>query len=242
MIDDDCKDLLTGMLAYRARKRLSLDACLEHSWVKNRATLNEEELNATVKKKHKESRILRRKDKNKMKTLENSVKHRKKRRLGQCQRQNNSRDSELLRYQQINDFELPVSKNFIPTLLTFFAQKKYLNEAYDFAVNVFELAFKGKSQTRFSSRNPWHIKTLVKISNGESEQVFTVALFIHEIEGSDIVAFKFKRLQGDPIAFGRIWNSVEECLMKYSGSLFFDNVDTCFKTRPEIKEEEKVDM
>jgi len=233
MIDDDCKDLLTGMLAYRARHRLSLDACLEHSWVKNHETLNAEELNATVKEKHKQSRMLRRKDKNKMKTLENSVKHRKKR---------SSRDSELLRYQKSNNFELPVSKNFIPTLLTFYSQKKYLREAYNFAVNVFELAFKGKSQTRLSSRNPWHIKTLVKISNGESEQVFTVALFIHEIEGSDIVAFKFKRLQGDPIAFGRIWNSVEECLMKYSGSLFFDNVDTCFKTRPEIKEEEKVDM
>jgi len=82
----------------------------------------------------------------------------------------------------------------------------------------------------------------VKVCNGESEQEFTVALYIHEIGASDIIGFKFKRLQGDPMAFGRIWNSVEEYLLKHSGSLFFDDFDTCFKSRPKIEENEKVDM
>jgi len=152
-IDADCIDLLTGMLAYRARNRLSLDACLKHSWVKNQKTLNAEELEKTVKRKHKLSRMLRRKDKSKMQTLKNSVKHQKKRIICQFHRKNNSRDSEVSQCRKCNGSELPVSENFVPTLLTFFAQKKYLHEAYDFAVNVFALAFKGKSKVTISSES-----------------------------------------------------------------------------------------
>jgi len=80
------------------------------------------------------------------------------------------------------------------------------------------------------------VKTLVKFSNGESEQQFGVALYIREVYGSGIVAFQFKRLQGDPVGFGRIWHSVEDCLMKFSGGLFYDNLNKSFKTAIEIKE------
>jgi len=77
----------------------------------------------------------------------------------------------------------------------------------------------------------------VKVSNGETVQEFTVALCIREMKGSGIVAFKFNRLQGDPIAFGRIWIAAEECLLKSSGSIFFDDLDECLKPAFEIKED-----
>lgn len=79
------------------------------------------------------------------------------------------------------------------------------------------------------------MKILVNLSNGKSEEQFVVNIYICEVQGSDIVAFKFKRLQGDPVAFGRIWHSVEECLIKFSGGLFYDNLNKSLKTAFEIK-------
>jgi len=60
-IDDDCKDLLTGMLAYRARQRLTLEECLNHKWVAERKTHNLEELAALVNEKRWQTRRRRRK-------------------------------------------------------------------------------------------------------------------------------------------------------------------------------------
>jgi len=47
----------------------------------------------------------------------------------------------------------------------------------------------------------------------------------------------FKRTQGDPIAFGRIWNAVEGWLLKHSGSLFFDDLNKSLEARVDIKED-----
>jgi len=236
-IDADCKALLTGMFAYRAKNRLTLGGCLEHKWVNNREIHSGKDLEALVKKKHQATGMLRRKDKDKMQDMENSVKQRKKREICQCLTKKNSGEFQNSRCRICNGFELPVSENFVPTLLTFFAPKKYLHQAYNVAANIFSLAFKGKSQTNFSSGNPWNVRTIVKVHNGESEQKFTVALYIRLIGRSEVVAFQFKRLQGDSIGFGRIWNAVEEHLLKYSGSIICDDMAKCFKIGAEIKED-----
>lgn len=233
-IDADCRDLLNGMLAYRPRHRLTLDDCLKHKWVLKREILDKTQLEAVVKKKHKQARMLRRKDNIKMENLKDSV-IRKKRKICNCATRKNTQDLQGSGCRICNVFYLPVVKNFVPTLLTFFTWKRDLHKAYNAALNVFFVAFKGKSRTNVSFENPYNVKMLVNFSNGESEQQFGVALYIREIWGSGIVAFKFKRLQGDPVAFGRIWHSVEECLMKFSGGLFYDNLNKSFKTAFEIK-------
>jgi len=161
----DCKDLLSGMLAYRAKNRLTLDEVLNHKWVAKRPILNESQLEKAVRKKHKEARRLRRNDTAKIQKLEDSVKQRKKRII-----------SNLAFHNLNNGFELPVVENLVPTLLTFFAKKRYLHEAYEAAVNVFREALKGNSQTISSKETPWNVRTLVKVSNGESEQKFVVVL------------------------------------------------------------------
>jgi len=45
------------------------------------------------------------------------------------------------------------------------------------------------------------------------------------------VAFTFRRIQGDPIAFGRVWDEVEGCLLRLAGSLFFDNMNKCLNAK-----------
>jgi len=52
-----------------------------------------------------------------------------------------------------------------------------------------------------------------------------VALYVREIEGTGIVAFKYQRCLGDSIAFARIWNEAEQCLTYYSERIFFDPFD-----------------
>lgn len=113
-IDADCQDLLTGMFSYRARDRLTLDDCLKHKWVFKREIHTKAELEAEVKKKHKQARLLRRKDNRKIKYLKDSVLT-KKRKIINCPTINNG-----LRCRISNTFCVPVVKNFVPTLLTFF--------------------------------------------------------------------------------------------------------------------------
>jgi len=94
---------------------------------------------------------------------------------------------------------LPVVENFVPNLLTFFARKFQLHEAYDAAVNVFNLALEDKSHTVNSPGNPWDVTTFIKVSNGVSEQEFAVSLSIREIKDIGIVAFKYNRFVGDSL-------------------------------------------
>jgi len=243
-IDDDCKNLLTGMLAYRARQRLTLDEVFKHKWVAGRKMHSPQELAAVVKEKHRQTRRRRRKDRKKMHDLEKSVKHRKRIIVCKCAIEQNTQVFGKSRCPCCNGIRdlsrskrtIPVVEHFVPNLLTFFAYKFHLNEAYDAAVNVFNVALEGKSQTANTSGNPWDLTTFIKVSDGVSEQEFTVALFIREIKGTGIVAFKFKRFKGDSISFARIWDAAENCLMTYSEHIFFDSLDESIKTEEEIKE------
>jgi len=147
---------------------------LTHKWVAKRPILNASQLRDVVKEKHKEVRRLRRNDTTKQ--MENSVKLRKKRIICKSPTTENSKKFQGCKCAVCNGLEVPVVENLVPTLLTFFAQKLLLHEAYDAAVNVFRAAFKGNSQTSSTPGNPWDIRTLVKVSNGESEQQFVVVL------------------------------------------------------------------
>jgi len=231
-IDDESRDLLNGMLTYRPNRRLTLQECLQHKWVVGQKVHSPSELKSVLVEKFKESRRQRRLDRKKMRQLDDSVKKRK-RDISKFQRDvrpeafSSSKYPVSNRVKDVPSFmvELPSVKTFVPTFLTFFAWKSQLTEAYYAALNVFNIAFKGKSRTTFNSRNPWEVKTIVKVSDGVSVQEFSVLLYVCEIEGSEIVAFKFKRCLGDSIAFARIWKAAEECLMYYSDHIFFDALD-----------------
>jgi len=234
-IEDDIKELLNGMLAYRPRNRLTLEECFQHKWVAGQKVHNAVDLIGAVKEKHLQTRLKRRMDKRKMRQLENSI----KREICGCKSH-----THLSRYPgctEITDMasfglKIPVVKDFVPNLLTFFSRKSQLNEAYNAAFNVFNVALQGKSKTTFNAENPWEIKTLIKVID-VSEQDFSVLLNVCEIEGTEIVGFKFKRCLGDSLAFARIWLEVEECLLTFAETIFFDPFEEI--SRP--MEENKID-
>jgi len=239
-IDDYCKDLITGMLAYKAKNRLSVDQCFQHKWVFGQIILTPLQLEALIKKRHKVCMMRKTNDKDKMQDFDKSVKLRKKRTIVKESVEELHKPLSLGHngVMHVSQFQcdLPFVDNFIPTLMTFFAKKSLLNEAYDAAVNVFRLALRGKSKTTFNSENPWNVRTLVKVSDGKSEQVFEIALHIREIKKTGIVAFRFKRLQGDYFGFARIWDAAEQSLIKLVGTIFLDDVDKVFNQVQENKE------
>jgi len=243
-INDYCKHLIGGMLAYRASDRLSVQECLQHKWIAGKKVHTPRQLEAVVKKKHYQTMKQRIMDKEKTRYLDSSIKKRKRRTIAECSiKENAGKYSQLksiggnLSSISMNSYvEPPVVDNFVPNLMTFFAQKSQLNEAYNAAVNIFNVAMRGKSRTTFSPENPWSVITLVKVSDGEFEQLFEIVLNVMEIKGSGVVAFRFKRLKGDPIAFSRIWNAVFECLIKYVGTTFLYDFDNSPMTVQEKKE------
>jgi len=239
----DCRELLTGMLAYRARNRLTLEECLKHKWVAGKETRTPRELSTVIRQKHKETRKKRRKDKKKMLDLEMSVKMRKKRIIcNNCAKRgkvlDNFRCPCCNGLKDVNSLqvELPVVENFVPSLLTFFAQKTQLEKAYLAAANVFNIALQGNSETVCFPENPWNITTFVKVSDGARVHEVAVALYIREIKGTGVVAFKFKRYQGETVSFARIWDAAENCLMTYSEKIFFDSVEDVCKNAEDNKE------
>jgi len=244
-LDSCVRDLLAGMLAYRARNRLTLEECLNHKWVTGKKTHTPTELAAVVRRKHRDTRLKRRNDKKKMRELERSVKQRKRIICSICANDNGkvqmmSRCPCCNRTRNVSNFKfkLPVVENF-SSLMTFFAWKTQLSEAYDAAVNVFDVALKGCAHTNYNPSNPWDVTTYVKAWDGVSEQEFAIALYVREIKGTGKVGFKFKRCKGDSMAFARIWDAAEKCLITYSKNIFFDDLnDPVQLMGEEIKVEE----
>jgi len=226
-IDDDCRELLNGMLAYRPKNRLTVQECLEHKWVVGQKVHTANELKSVMIEKYHESRRVLVLDKKKMLRLHNSVK-KPRRNIYKSPMNAGAYPSfwslNPTCYRDLSYFmaKLPCVKTFVPTFLTFFAKKSKLIEAYDIAFNVFNIAFSGKSRTTFNSQNPWEVKTIVKVSDGDYEQEFAVRLYVREIECEGIVAFNYQRCHGDSIAFARIWNEAEQCLIYFAESIFFD--------------------
>jgi len=121
------------MLAYRARNRFSVNDCFQHKWIIGRKVHTKAQLETLVKKKHQLAIKLRMKDKDKMRELNWSVKGRKRRSIW------NNTDKEIAtEFQEVQgqDFnvepylsKLPVTDNFFPFLMTFYADKSLLNQA-----------------------------------------------------------------------------------------------------------------
>jgi len=238
-IDADCKELITGMLAYKAEIRLTLDECMNHKWVAGRKVHSPQQLLSAVQGKHRLARNLRRKDKKRVE--DTSVKVKKKRVTNKIKKNDDAKVypfANVAKVLSLTQVVLPVSEAYSQPLLTFFAPKSLINEAYVAAVNVFWVAFEGKSQTVISPINPWNVETRVRVLNGASEQEFSVCLYVREIKGTNIIAFTYKRLQGDAIGFARIWDTVEQYLKKNSGNIFLDNIDNPAKPLEENKQGE----
>jgi len=197
----DCQNLIASMMAYRASNRPSLSKILNHPWVKgSKAKVHSpQELKKVLREKYRNTRSRRRRDKKKMKEMQNSVKKR------------------ALRV-QVDFKEFPrcpaVSlMEYKPTWMSFITKARHLREAYWLAKNVCNLAF-GKQTCTSIETDPWIFTKVINASFYKdiiSEYLLQVS--IAELEGLEKYSFTFKLIHGDPLGFRRIWARIETLLL-----------------------------
>lgn len=231
-VDPACQDLISGLLAYRPKDRLSIDQVLKHKWCsgKEAPVHSPSELAKVLKERHKETRRRRRKDKKKTSEMQNSVKKKKKRDLPAYMFKKTI-DGKVAN--KADTFTLGalcpvVEKAKCPqTLMTFFTGESDLFEAYELAFSVFNHAFGDKAFTEASKKKPWEITTTIK-TIAPSDTVYTVQGIVVKVKDTGKFAFSFKRLAGPPLGFKKIWQTVESYLLVESLTgkfLFHDDVD-----------------
>jgi len=195
----DCQDLIARMLAYRPNKRPSVSKIFDHPWVKgSKAKVHTpKELKKVLRERYRNTRSRRRRDKKKMKEMQNSIKY---------------------RGLQVDVKEFPSCPavslmEYKLTWMTFITKAKHLPEAYCLAKNVCNLAFKNKTFTSIDT-DPWRFTTIIKASFYKdiiSEYLLQVRIV--ELEGLEKYCFTFKRIYGDPLGFRSIWAKIETLLL-----------------------------
>lgn len=81
-IPEECKDLITGMLAYKPSKRITIDEIRAHPFWDNGPVLEKAELRKRILEKYEEARKARAKDDKKMADLEHSISNKQDRDIG----------------------------------------------------------------------------------------------------------------------------------------------------------------
>eukprot|EP00495_Collosphaeridae_sp_1-RS-2012_P003815 TRINITY_DN313_c0_g1_i1.p1 TRINITY_DN313_c0_g1~~TRINITY_DN313_c0_g1_i1.p1 ORF type:complete len:382 (-),score=83.81 TRINITY_DN313_c0_g1_i1:189-1181(-) len=202
--DPECQDLISKMMAYRAYKRPRIDEILEHPWVagSKAKVYDPKELWRVLRERHRSTRNRRRRDKKKMTEMRNSIKKR----------------AMKLRSNKPDLAEIPpcpvvAVEEFVSTFKSFFAKAEHLEEAYSLARNIFDLAFESKTFT-IDEVSRWTFTTAIRACDDNKNSLYyLVQTCIVELEGLKQFSFTFKRLRGDPLGFGKIWNRIEALLL-----------------------------
>merc|ERR1719320_1072678 len=212
--DPDCRDLLAKMMAYRAYNRPSIDEVLEHPWVTGeKAKVYEpKELRRVLRERHRNTRLRRRRDKKKMKDMQNSIKKR------------------LVDIVKIPPCSVVVVQEYVPSFMSFIVKAEHLKEAYTLAKNIFDLAFDSKTFTT-TEVSPWTFTTAIQVLvDNDVSYDYLIQTYIVELQGLRQYSFAFKRVQGDPLGFRKIWTQIEALLLSTRTAdgkhiLFLDDYD-----------------
>jgi len=225
--DPDCRDLLGKMMAYKAKNRPSIEEILKHPWVSgSKAKVYEpRELRRILRERHRRTRNRRRRDKKKQSEMQNSVKKRdiefqKKQREDiefqkkQREMQNSVKKWDIEFPSNIKPCPVVAVEEYVPTFMSYISKKEYLKKAYWVAKNIFSLVLKAKAFTTEASISQWTFTTAIQAYDGnhKSDQ-YLLQTSIVELEGLDQYSFTFKRLQGDPLGFLKIWGQIEPALL-----------------------------
>jgi serine/threonine protein kinase len=196
-----CQDLLSSMMAYKPYKRPSIDEILKHPWVtgEKAKVYKPKELKRVLRQRHKSTRDRRRRDKKKMKDMQHSIKKRSK--------------DKLTDFTKLPSCPLKTVDEYVPTFMSFIAEKEYLPEAYWLAKHVCDFALDNNTYTT-AEVDPWTLVTAVKVilENGNIRE-YLIQVCIVELEGLEKYSFTFKRLQGDSLEFRKIWVPIENLLL-----------------------------
>jgi len=203
--DKDCRDLLSSMMAYRAYNRPSIDEILKHPWVNGEKAkvYNPRELKKELRERHRNTRMRRRRDKKKMKDMQHSIKKRN-----------------LVESTDMSKFlPCPYKKTvqeYEPTFMSFIAEEEHLPQAYWMVKNVCDFALDGKPFTT-EETDPWRfVVAIQEAMENENIREYLIQVSIIELVGLQSLkkySFTFKRIQGDPLGFKRIWEHIETLLL-----------------------------
>jgi len=206
--DPDCRDLLGKMMAYKAYNRPNIEEILKHPWVSgSKAKVYEpRELRRVLRERHRSTRIRRRRDKKKMYEMQNSIKKR-------VVESPTNKPWEIEFPTNIQPCPIVAVEEYVPTFMSYTSKEEYIKEAYWVAKNIFNWVLKANAFTT-EGVNPWTLTTAIQAydGNNESDQ-YLVQTSIVELEGLDQYSFTFKRIQGDPIGFLKIWGLIDPALL-----------------------------
>jgi len=222
-VDKDCMDLISKMLAYRACDRPSIKEILRHHWVNGpRAEVyTPKELSSLLKDRHRETRRRRRRDTKKMSDMQHSIK---------VKRQLNA----LTEFSDLPSCPVVSPKYYVPTWMSFTVKSEHLEEAYWLAKNVFDIAFKDQTFTKSSETDPWTLRTAIKVYLKKDIVIqYLVQIRIMELEGLGKHSFAFRRLQGDPLSFRKLWLQIEPLILAKKSAdgkhlVFLDDYNECY--------------
>lgn len=230
-VDDNCKWLLSSMMAYRAHDRPTIEQVLNHPWVTGeKAKVHRpEELARVLKIKHRETRKRRRRDKKKMTDMQNSIKH--------------HRQKKMRGYDMSTLPPCPIvnPQDNVRTWMSFTTKAKHLEEAYWLALNVCDIALTNHTWTN-KNADPWTITSAISLKNEQGTSYdYVVQIRIVELRGLEKYNFAFSRLEGDPLNFVKVWLQIESHMLAMRSA---DGMDWVFQdyeddyTSDEYAEEE----
>jgi len=205
--DPECRDLLGKMMAYKAKNRPSIEEILIHPWVAGaKAKVYEpRELRRVLRERHRSTRTRRRRDKKKMYEMQNSIK----------------KPTGQVRSGVAQNIEFPTNiqppfvavEDYVPTFMSFIVKEEDLKDAYWEAWNIFDLVLKGKTFTT-EGVNHWSFTTAITAYDGnQNSHQYVIQTSIVGLKGLKQFSFTFKRVQGDPLGFRKIWIQIEQALL-----------------------------
>jgi len=105
-------------------------------------------------------------------------------------------------------------KDYLPTWTSFITTEEHIEEAYWLAKYVFDMAFKNQTFTNPSKNDPWTLTTAIKVHfNEDIVNEYLVQILIVKLKGIGKYSFTFKRLQGDPLSYSKIWQQIEPLIL-----------------------------
>jgi len=232
-IDDNCKWLLSKMMAYRPHERPTLEQVLNHPWVigEEAKVHRPRDLAKVLKSKHRETRKRRRRDKKKMTDMQNSIRH---------QRRKPMRGSDMSGFPvcpRVNP------QDYVRTWMSFTTKAKYLEEAYWLARNVCDIAFMNQTWTN-KDADPWMITSVISLRNQQGTPYdYVVQIKIVELCGLEKYSFAFSRLEGDPLNFVKVWSQIESYMLAIRSAdgkhWVFEDYEDDYASYEDAEEEQK---
>jgi len=213
-VKPDAMDLITKMLAYHPSERIDIENILKSDFCQGE-THTPDELKKTLRIRHRETSLRRKKDKKKMEEMQHSI--RKKVRdtnvFEETRNRLSSTPCPTLDYeprlslltkrwivrpnkeeQAESELEQKEDRNSVPA-----------NVVHSYIVALQALSCTGLSDVSSDKNNPWNV---ICVATGIDQTSYQIQMKINKDENG-VYYFNFKRIFGDTLKFHKFWQNCE---------------------------------